>query len=410
MTESSESQDERIFSGIRVLDFTQYLAGPTVTRLMAELGAEIIKIEQAPGGDPSRMLPIAKEGRSTYFVQQNRGKQSVCVDLAKPEGLDLLRSLGAKVDVIVENYGPGVLDKRGLGYADFKKVNPSVVMASVSAFGKTGPLAGKVGFDLVAQAFSGLAHMTGYPDGPPLFVHMGIADVSTGVHAFGAISAALFHRLRTGRGQYIDIAMIDALYHAHEVNVQVYANSGGAYVPKRAGAQHPITGPYGIYRGPEGWIAILVLDRQWPAFIQAVGKPELAKDPRFENGAARGQNRAALTELIEAWMKTFPSDEAVLETFEKHRVPASPVLSVADTLTHPYFAAREMVRKVPDRFFGEVTIPGFPLKFSGRPDLPDIHAPFLGEHNAEVLRTHLGMNDREIAALVERGVLASGKT
>jgi crotonobetainyl-CoA:carnitine CoA-transferase CaiB-like acyl-CoA transferase len=364
---AAQPSEDRIFSGIRVLDFTQYLAGPTVTRFMAELGADVIKVEQAPGGDPSRTLPFVRDGRSAYFVQQNRGKKSLCVDLAKPAAIELLKSLAAEVDVIVENYGPGVLDKRGLGYADFRRANPGVVMASVSAFGKTGPLAGKVGFDLVAQAFSGLAHMTGEPDGPPQFVHMGIADVVSGVHAFGAISAALFHRLRTGRGQYIDVAMVDALYHAHEVNVQVYANSGGAYVPKRGGSLHSLTGPYGIYKGPEGWIAILVLDRQWPGFVKAVGRPELAADPRFETGATRGQNRAALKEIIEAWMKTFPTDAAVLEALERGRVPAAPVLSVADTLTHPYFAAREMVRRVPDPILGEVTIPGFPLKFSERP-------------------------------------------
>ena len=407
---TNQPSEDRIFSGIRVLDFTQYLAGPTVTRFMAELGADVIKVEQAPGGDPARMLPFIRDGRSAYFVQQNRGKKSLCIDLSKPEATPLLRSLATKVDVIVENYGPGVLEKRGLAYADLRRVNPGVIMASVSAFGRTGPLAGKVGFDLVAQAFSGLAHMTGSADGPPQFVHMGIADVVSGVHAFGAVSAALFHKLRTGRGQYIDIAMVDSLYHAHEVNVQVYANSNGAYVPKRAGSQHPITGPYGIYRGPEGWIAILVLDRQWPGFVEAIGRPDLLRDERFQTGTLRGQNRAAMTEIIEAWMKTFPTDVAVLEKLERHRVPASPVMSVADTLTHPYFAAREMVRQVPDPILGEVTIPGFPLKFSERPDLPDLKAPLLGQHNAEVLREHLGLDEGRITTLVERGVLASGNT
>lgn len=407
---TNDPKDERIFTGIRVLDFTQYLAGPTVTRFMAELGAEILKVEPAPGGDPARMLPFIRDGRSAYFVQQNRGKKSFCVDLGKPEGLELLRSLAAKVDVVVENYGPGVLEKRGLGYADLRKLNPSVVMASVSAFGKTGPLAGKVGFDLVAQAFSGLAHMTGDPNGPPQFVHMGIADVVSGVHAFGAISAALFHRLRTGRGQYIDIAMVDALYHAHEVNVQVHANSGGAYVPMRGGSLHPLVGPYGIYRGPKGWIAILVLERQWPGFIEALGKRELATDPRYATGALRGQNRVELAAMIEEWMKTFSTDAEVLDVLERHRVPASPVLSVADTIAHPYFEAREMVRRVPDRILGEVTIPGFPLKFSEHPRLPDIHAPMLGEHNAEILREHLGLPDARISELAASGVLASGKT
>jgi crotonobetainyl-CoA:carnitine CoA-transferase CaiB-like acyl-CoA transferase len=405
----ASSSETRIFSGIRVLDFTQYLAGPTVTRFMAELGATVIKVELAPGGDPSRMLPFVREGRSAYFVQQNRGKKSLCLDLAKPEALELLRALVAKVDVVVENFGPGVLDKRGLGYAELRNINSRLVMASVSAFGRTGPLAGKVGFDLMAQAFSGICHMTGDPAGPPQFVHAGIADVVTGVHAFGAIAAALFHRDRTGRGQSIDVALVDSLYHAHEANVQVFVQSGGAYVPIRGGSQHPLAGPYGIYRGPEGWIALLVLERQWPAMVAALDRPDLLADPRFATSALRGQNRVELARIIEDWMGTFVSDAALLEKLERHRVPAAPVLSVADTVSHPYFRAREMVRRVPDPILGEVTIPGFPLKFSEFPELPTLKAPFLGEHNAEVLREHLGFDDARVRDLFDRGVLHSAE-
>jgi len=405
----ASSSETRILSGIRVLDFTQYLAGPTVTRFMAELGAAVIKVELAPGGDPSRLLPFVRDGRSAYFVQQNRGKRSFCVDLSKQEAVALLRALAAKADVVVENFGPGVLDKRGLGYADLRSSHPELIMASISAFGRSGPLAGKVGFDLMAQAFSGICHMTGDPAGPPQFVHAGIADVVAGVHAFGAIAAALFHRSRTGRGQAIDIALVDSLYHAHELNVQAFANSGGAYVPIRGGSQHPLVGPYGIYRGPTGWIALLVLDRQWPAMVAALDRPDLLTDPRFATGALRGQNRTELTRILEDWMGTFSSDAAVLETLERHRVPAAPVLSVADTVSHPYFQAREMIRRVPDPILGEVTIPGFPLKFSEFPELPALQAPLLGEHNAEVLREQLGLDDARVRDLTERGVLYSDR-
>jgi crotonobetainyl-CoA:carnitine CoA-transferase CaiB-like acyl-CoA transferase len=396
---------ERMLSGIRVLDFTQYLAGPTVTRFMAELGADVVKVEQAPGGDLSRLLPFQRNGRSAYFVQQNRGKRSLCIDWSRDEGIELLRALAAKMDVVVENYGPGVLAKRGLDYTTLRERNPSLVMASVSAFGRTGPLSAKVGFDLMAQALSGLCHMTGDPNGPPQFVHMGIADVACGVHAFGAIVAALFHRTRTGRGQYIDVSLVDSLYHMHELNVQAFANSGGAYVPLRGGSQHQAAGPYGIYRGPQGWIALLVLDRQWPGMVQALGRPELVDDPRFSSNALRGQNRAELARIVESWMATFESDAAVLETLERHRVPAAPVLSVADTVTHPYFEAREMIRRVPDPLLGEVTIPGFPLKFSEFPELPQLLAPLLGQHNTEVLRESLGLDEARIRELTELGIL-----
>jgi CoA:oxalate CoA-transferase len=389
-----------MLNGIRVVDFTQYLAGPTVTRLMAEMGADVVKVEQAPGGDPSRLLPLRIGERSIYFIQQNRGKKSLCVDFQKPEGAALLVDLAAGADVVVENYGPGVLEKRGISYESLSKRNPRLVMASISAFGRTGPLAHKVGFDLIAQEFSGLMSMTGAPDGPPMWVGAGIGDVQSGVHAFGAIGYALFHRERTGRGQHIDVSMVDALYHCHEGNVEAFANSGGAVVPNRHGAVHAWVGPMGVYKAAQGWIVILVLERQWESFCRALGQPALATDPRFTTGALRGENRADLTAIIERWLASQKTDEAALAIFEQHRVAAAPVLSVKDTVSHPYFTARDMVRRVPDPVLGEVTIPGFPFKFGAIPELPDLRAPLLGQHNAEVLHERLGMDERRIAVLV----------
>jgi crotonobetainyl-CoA:carnitine CoA-transferase CaiB-like acyl-CoA transferase len=394
-----------MLSDCRVLDFTQYLAGPTITRLMAEMGAHIIKVEQAPMGDPSRLLPVVKSGRSAYFVQQNRGKKSLCLDFAKPEALALLRALVPTVDVVVENYGPGVMEKRGLDYASLRKINPRLIMVSVSAFGRQSPLAHKVGYDLIAQAFSGLMHVTGSPDGPPQFVGLGIADVTSGVHAFAALGYALYYREKTGVGQHIDLAMIDALYHMHEVNVQGYTTSGGQFVPFRAGSHHPLVCPCGTFKGPQGWIVILVLDRQWPSLAQAMGRADLINDPRFATGADRAKNQTELIALIETWLQSFSSDEQALQILEEHRIPSAPVLSIVDTLTHPYFQARNMVRTVPDPLLGEVTIPGFPLKFSAFPDLPDLQAPLLGEHNAQVLKEQLGYTAAQVAELCDRGVL-----
>jgi crotonobetainyl-CoA:carnitine CoA-transferase CaiB-like acyl-CoA transferase len=396
-----------MLSGLKVLDFTQYLAGPTVTRLMAEMGAEIIKVEQAPMGDPARLLPVVKNGRSAYFVQQNRGKKSLCLDFSKPRAIELLHSLVAKADVVVENYGAGVLERKHLDYPSLRRINPSIIMASISAFGRTGPLAHKTGYDFIAQAFSGLMHMTGHPDRPPVFVGMGIADQGSGVHAFAAIGYALYHRERTGVGQYIDISMVDALYHMHELNVQAYTTTGGQYVPERSGSHHTLVCPCGVFKGPEGYIALLVLDRQWPVMAKAMGRPELADDERFATGPKRAENRKELISMIEAWMASLASDAAVLEVLEQHRIAASPVLSVAASVTHPYFQARGMIRKVPDPILGELTIPGFPFKFSELPELPDLQAPLLGEHGDELLRGHLGLSDAEVAALRATGVLHS---
>jgi CoA:oxalate CoA-transferase len=395
----------RMLADCKVLDFTQYLAGPTVTRLMAELGADIIKVEPGPGGDPSRLLPFLKDGRSAYFVQQNRGKKSLCLDFNKPEGLEVLRALVKTVDVVVENFGPGVMEKRGLDYASLKRLNPKIIMVSISAFGRKSPLSHKVGYDLIAQAFSGIMHMTGEADGPPQFVGLGIADVTSGVHAFAALGYALYYREKTGVGQHIDLAMVDALYHMHEVNVQVHTLSGGQYVPKRAGSHHPLVCPVGTFKGPQGWIVILALDRQWEGVCKALGKPELINDPRFATGADRAKNQHELIAIIEAWLQSFPTDEAALQVLEKKRVPSAPVMSIVDTLAHPYFKERQMVRTVPDSILGEVTIPGFPFKYSEFPELPDIQAPLLGEHNAEVLSAQLNYTPAQIATLQDKGIL-----
>jgi crotonobetainyl-CoA:carnitine CoA-transferase CaiB-like acyl-CoA transferase len=372
---------------------------------MAEMGAHVIKVEQAPMGDPSRLLPFIKNGRSAYFIQQNRGKKSLCLDFNKPEALDLLHSLVATVDVVVENYGPGVMEKRGLDYQSLRKLNAKVIMVSVSAFGRNSPLSHKVGYDLIAQAFSGFMHMTGPPDGPPQFVGLGMADVSSGVHAFAALGYALYYREKTGVGQHIDMAMVDALYHMHEVNVQGYTMSDGQFVPARFGSHHPLLCPCGTFKGPQGWIVILVLDRQWPSLVQAMGKPALIDDPRFATSADRGRNQKELIALIETWLQSFPNDEAALQVLEESRIPAAPVMSIVETISHPYFKARKMVRTVPDPILGEVTIPGFPFKYSAFPELPDIQAPLLGEHNAEVLREQLGYSGEQVAELQKSGIL-----
>jgi len=406
---TSDIQQLPMLYGIKVLDFTQYLAGPTATRLMAELGAEIIKVEQAKEGDPARALPFLKDGRSAYFIQQNRGKKSFCVDFSKPEGVDLIRALIPHVDVVIENYGPGVMERRGLHYDSLKQINPRLIMCSVSAFGRKSPLSHLTGYDYIAQAFSGIMHMTGDPDGPPRFVGVAIADGIAGVNAFASLGYALFHRDRTGQGQHIDIAMVDALYHMQSVEVQMFAASKGAYKPMRFGIHHYMSCPQGVFKGPKGWIVILALNRQWPNVARAIGKPEWTDDPRFSSAGRRGKNKKELIAAIEAWMQTFPDDDAVLKVLAEHRVPAGPVLSIEETVTHPYFTARRMVRQVPDRVLGDVTIPGFPFKFSAFPDELPLEAPFLGEHNDEILEQYLGRSRDTVAGLYQQGVLYKGE-
>ena len=397
-----------ILDGIRVLDFTQYLAGPTVTRLMAEMGAEIIKIEIAPGGDPSRGLPLADHGRSGYFIQQNRGKRSLCLDLRQPEADAILRALVAKVDVVVENFGPGVMEKRALSYTDLRAIKPDLIMASISAYGRESPLSHKTGYDWAAQAFAGLMHMTGQPDGPPQPMGFAVADVGSGVHAFSAIGYALFHRGRTGQGQWLDLSMIDCMFHLQDLALQAHTLSKGQFVPTRMGNHHALICPFGVFKGPSGYLVILALQPQWKNICAAMARPELEHDPRFAQADTRAAHQQELIPLIDAWLASFADNDAVFAQLEAHRVPSAPVLSPVDALAHPYFRARGTVRYIEDPVMGEMAIPGFPLRFSAQPERLDLVAPVLGEHNAAVLQEVLGYSATQIADLAARGVLKSG--
>jgi CoA:oxalate CoA-transferase len=393
-----------MLEGYRVLDLSQYLAGAGVTRMLAELGPDIVKVELAPMGDASRLLPFVKDGRSSIFIHQNRGKRSLCLDWDTPEGLQIIKDLVPHCDVVVENFGHGVLEKRGLDYESLKALNPSVILVSVTAFGRTGPWADRPGFDGIAQAFSGMMHMTGDPERPPSAVGFAICDNSAAVHAFAALGYALLHRERTGEGQHLDIAMVDVMYHLSEV-ISQYDLSDGSYRPNRMGQHHPLVCPVGIYRLPEGWCILMCLDRQWDYLVAAMGRPDLGTDERFNPASARATNQADLIPQIQEWLLSFPDNDSVLEVCRRHRIPIAPCLDPVDTIDHPHYVAREMVRRVPDPVVGDVLIPGFPFKFSAVPDLPDLLAPLLGEHNGEVLRELLGLDEGEIGRLADDGVL-----
>ena len=392
--------------GVTVLDFTQYLAGPSCTRLLVEMGADVIKVEYPPYGDPVRPSPPRRNGRSAYHVQQNRGKRSLSVDLTRPEGISLIEDLVSKVDIVVENYSPGVMERRGLGYQRLRELHPQIIMASISGFGQSGPLSEKTAFDFIAQAYSGLMHMTGEPDGPPMLIGAGIADTSTGVHAFAALGYALYRRDRTGEGAHLDIGMVDVMYHMQETAVSGPSLSQGEVVGMRTGRHYAPASPAGIFKGPQGWIVVFALENQIANLWAALGRPELAEDPRFLNNRTRLEHRDALTDIIENWMKTFDDDEDVVAVLEQHRVPCGPVVEpVKLAETHPHFLQRGTVREVTDPLAGPMLIPGFPLRFSDAPELPDLVAAEVGEHNDSVLGDLLGMDPESVSALEDEGVL-----
>jgi crotonobetainyl-CoA:carnitine CoA-transferase CaiB-like acyl-CoA transferase len=397
-----------VLDGYKVLDFTQYVAGPTVTLMMAEMGAEVIKVELAPGGDKTRLAPMLLNGRSGYYVQHNRGKKSLCVDPKAPDGLAILKALVAKVDVVVENFAPGVIGRMGLGWETVKSINPRAVMCSVSAFGQTGPLAAQPGFDTLGAAYAGITSMGGAPDGPPYVVMAAIGDVSTGAHAMGAIACALLYRERSGRGQYLDLSLLDTYFHYHEASVQIHSLSKGAYKPTRSGLHNFYLAPVGVFKAQKGYIIIMCpMDHIFALLCKAMGRPELAQDSRFIDNDSRVKNCPALVREIENWIAALPSDAAALAAMREHRVPCAPVLSVEEAVHHPHLRERGTIRTVRDRILGELELPGFALRFSDFPAPLDLEAPLLGEHNAEVLSRHLGYTAERIAELERRGVIRS---
>lgn len=401
------SSSNRWLEGVQILDLTRYLAGPACTRLLVELGADVIKVEQPPYGDPNRSNRPRINKRAGTHIQQNRGKRSICIDINTNEGKEIILDLAEHVDVVVENFSPGVLDRKGLGYSAFKERNENLIMASVSGFGQTGPLSSLPCFDLIAQGYAGIMHMTGEPDRPPMFVGIGMGDTNAGVHAFAAIGHALFHRERTGRGTHLDISMVDALFHMQDMPVHASSMTDGEYVPMRQGTEFQMLAPAGSFRGPEGWIVILCAEAQISNLYRAMELPELEEDLRFIGNPARLENRAALTAIIEKWMSSYETDEEVIEKLQSHRVPCGPSLAPQDALSHPHFLERGTVRTVNDPLAGEVQIPGFPFKSSD--PLPDDNyiAAALGEHNFEILSTFLGLGIEEISNLEGKGILFS---
>lgn len=396
---------DHVLSDLRVLDLTRALAGPSCTRMLAEMGAEVIKVEPAPNGELARRLSVFRNNRSLYYIQQNLGKKSFCVNLRDPRGLALVTELVPHVDVVVENFKPGVMADMGLSYERLRTLKRDIVLCSISALGQSGPLANKPGYDYIAQAYAGVTSMIGDPDDAPYIPLVGMGDVSTGVHAALAILAALRYRDRTGEGQHLDIALLDVYYHYHEVNVHTYSGSGGTIKPTRAGRHLTYVCPAGVFRGTGGYLVIMAFLHHWKDLCRAMERPELAEDPRYSTDQLRLHRRDEVVKIVEDWLQTFPDVASAVARLEQFQVPVAPVLSVAETVHHPHHRARGTVRTVHDRLHGDVEIPGMPLKFSRFPrDLP-LQAATLGEHNEEILTSYLGRSLEDIRRLRAEGVI-----
>jgi CoA:oxalate CoA-transferase len=413
------SAKPRMLEGYRVLDFTQFVAGPTCTRLLAEMGAEVIKLELAPDGDRVRagglrsMKPEFKEStHSTYYQQHNHSKLSFAIDLKQPGARELVMSMLPKIDVVVENFAPGVIKRLGFSYEDVKKVNPKIIMLSISMAGQTGPLSDKAGYDYIGQAYAGVTDGIGELDRAPAVVTMAIGDVSTGVAAAMAVGFALIHRERTGEGQYLDASLVDTYFHMHESTVPMVALRGEKYKPTRNGSQHPGGGPTGIYRysGDQYVYLCVPTGHQWIQLCRAMGMPELATDPRFKNARGRRDNNTELQQIIEGWLASKPTREDAIAALDKERVPCAPVLTVNEAVNHPHLNERKTVRWIDDPQLGKVAIPAVPVKFSAWPDRTELRSARLGEDNERILRDLTNLSDEQIKKLYDDGVLVHDKT
>jgi CoA:oxalate CoA-transferase len=401
-----------MLKGYRVLDMTQIVAGPTCTRIMAELGAEVVKVELPPLGDRTRVGGLKSRdpshknsSKSTYYFQHNHSKKSIAIDFKNPKGLALLKEIVAKFDVLVENFTPGVMARAGLSYDELKKINPRLVMCSISMAGQDGVLSQRPGYDYIAQAYAGVTDLIGEPDGDPALITMAIGDSATGLSAAMGIAFALLHRERTGEGQYIEATLLDTYFQMHEVNIPRISLRKG-YQPKRTGSQHPDGGPTGIFKCGDGtYISMALLPHQWKSFCEAIGNVGLMDDLRFNTASLRRDNNLQLKEIFENWLATFNSRDKAIVELDKQRIPCAPALTLNEAIDHPHLRDRGTVRKVRDEVLGEFDIPGFPLKFSRWEVSKELTADSLGEHNVEILKKHLNLSDEEIQKLYDEKVL-----
>ena len=395
-------------AGIRVIDYTHFLAGPYLSRCLAALGADVIKVERPKEGDAGRAHPHFINGQSGYFLQQNMGKQGLCVNLKDPRGLELMHKLTDTADVFVENYRPRALDKLGLGYKELAARNPGIVYCSVSAYGHTGPDSHRAGFGLIAEAKSGIMAMVGSPGEAPPLLRIALGDMYTGAHGVAAVCAALLGRIKSGRGQHIDLALYDCLVSMHEYAVQCYTLSGGEYLPVQTGHDLPQSTLYGVFTAADGYIVIAAqVDDAWKRFANLIGGEALASDVRFHSAAGRNAHRLEILPLARAWVAAQPTVASALKLLDGIDVPAAKVQNIDEVLDDPQIIARGMVIEQEHPVLGKIRMANLPFRFSECDTSPKRVAPGLGQHNREIAAS-AGYSDADIDTMERDGVLYSG--
>ena len=389
--------------GIRVLDFSRMLAGPFCTALLADLGADVVKVETPEGGDDARHFAPRRGGESSYFMLINRGKRSITLNLKAPEGLRIAQELARRADIVVENFRPGVAARLGIDYAALSAINPRLVYASISGFGQEGPLSHRPAYDIIAQAMGGIMSVNGSAGAPPTRVGESLGDLCSGLYASWAVLAALQGRQRSGEGQYLDVAMVDSIFSLLVTALSQYLYTGK--VPARIGNAHPISAPLDSFRAADGHIIIAVAnDGVFRGLARVIGRPDLADDPRFASDPERKRNEAALREVIEAWTSTRSAAEAVA-SLDAATVPASPILSLDQVVASEHAIHRRLVRTVEHPTAGPIPIVPQPVHFVGAELGSPRPSPLLGQHTDEILHDLLGHDAAAIAALHRAGIV-----
>ena len=389
---------------IKVVDLTRTLAGPFCTMLMGDMGAEVIKVEEPTGGDETRKWTPFVNGESTQFLTFNRNKRSLSVNLKEREGLKIVQDLAADADVMIESFRAGTLDRLGLGYEAIKKTNPGVVYCSISGYGRTGPMADMPGYDLLIQAYSGLMSLTGDPEGSPLRIGFSLVDLFTGMMAYGTILPALRQRDQTGKGQWVESALLDGQVAALSYHATGFMGTG--VEPKRMGSGHPSLVPYQSFSASDGQFIIGCANQGlWERMCRAIGQDAMLDDPRYTTNTDRVEHRAECVGELSALFAQKTTAHWV-DLIVEAGVPCGPINTVADVVSHPQVLARNMIAEVDHPNIPNLKFPGSPLKLTDSPATIRRVPPMLGQHNEEILE-EAGYSPEKIADLKERGVLGS---
>lgn len=393
----------QVLEGIKILDLTRYLAGPYCSMILGDLGAEVVKIERPKTGDGSRQWgPPFIHGESAYFLSINRNKKSVTINLRTTKGCEIVRRIASISDVLIENYRPGIVQKLGLDYETLSKSNSLLIYCSISGFGQTGPYREKPSYDIVGQAMGGLMSLTGEENRPPVKIGVAISDIFAGMYAVIGILSALIARKKTGKGQMIDISLLDGL-------VSILSHQAGNYLvsginPKRLGSAHPTIAPYQAFKASDAYFVIAVgNDALWQRFCQGIDLPELVTDPRFATNPDRVQNRAELTRILNIHFQNKTAEEW-LSLIENVGVPCGPVHQLSEVFSDPQVLHRKMVEELEHPSAGHIKVVGTPLKLSSTPARIRTPPPILGEHTTDILQS-LGYTTSEIADFIKSGVI-----